>query len=178
MSAEKFILTLDGLSFGARALVMATYALMIETQNEEVEIAAVKLALNISDEAFEELFAEGREACVIYRAGWGVWDRVHLMVAEDVLMRALGAAGRPNAKAWADLRVRVFARHEPECAYCSKSDCELVLDHVVPVSRGGSNHPANLLPACVDCNSTKGGKPWQEWCEILNARHREGCGGQ
>lgn len=40
------------------------------------------------------------------------------------------------------------------CAYCVKKPAE-TLDHAVPVSRGGSNWPANIYPACFSCNSEK-----------------------
>jgi len=47
------------------------------------------------------------------------------------------------------------------CAYCSRSyEC---IDHVIPLSRGGSNWPANLMPACKSCNSSKGDKTLEEW---------------
>jgi 5-methylcytosine-specific restriction endonuclease McrA len=29
------------------------------------------------------------------------------------------------------------------------------IDHVRPLVKGGSNHPANLRPACRSCNSAK-----------------------
>ena len=37
------------------------------------------------------------------------------------------------------------------------------VDHVIPVACGGSNWPANLRPACRDCNSRKGAKSWREF---------------
>lgn len=48
------------------------------------------------------------------------------------------------------------------CAYCRKRPYEH-LDHVVPLSRGGSNWPANLRPACARCNKSKGKKKLSEW---------------
>jgi 5-methylcytosine-specific restriction endonuclease McrA len=33
------------------------------------------------------------------------------------------------------------------------------IDHVIPLSRGGSNWPANLRPACSDCNLSKWANP-------------------
>lgn len=30
------------------------------------------------------------------------------------------------------------------------------LDHVVPLSRGGSHNPGNLVSACLSCNQRKG----------------------
>lgn len=37
------------------------------------------------------------------------------------------------------------------------------VDHVIPLSRGGTNWPANLRPCCLSCNSSKGAKHWQRW---------------
>lgn len=36
------------------------------------------------------------------------------------------------------------------------------IDHVIPVSRGGSEWPANLRPVCKSCNSRKGTRPLRE----------------
>ena len=36
-----------------------------------------------------------------------------------------------------------------------------VTDHVIALSRGGSNWPANLRPACRRCNGTKGTRSWR-----------------
>lgn len=47
------------------------------------------------------------------------------------------------------------------CAYCN-GPYESI-DHVVPLSRGGSNWPANLRPACKKCNFTKGTKRLLKW---------------
>lgn len=32
------------------------------------------------------------------------------------------------------------------------------IDHVIPLSRGGTHWPANLRPACADCNLRKGNR--------------------
>ena len=80
-----------------------------------------------------------------------------------------------------------FARHEPEsrpsngrrsfsrkkllavyqqsngvCVACGKSD-ELEVDHIIPLSRGGSNDLSNLQLLCSTCNRSKGAKTMQEW---------------
>ena len=48
------------------------------------------------------------------------------------------------------------------CAYCG-AEGELHVDHVIPLSRGGTNWPANLRPACPSCNRRKGNKLLSEW---------------
>lgn len=40
------------------------------------------------------------------------------------------------------------------CLACGASDL-LTADHVVPLSRGGSNHISNIQPLCRDCNNRK-----------------------
>ena len=41
------------------------------------------------------------------------------------------------------------------------------IDHVLPVSRGGSNWPANLQLLCVSCNRSKSDKTMEEWIARL-----------
>lgn len=71
--------------------------------------------------------------------------------------RKLGAPGWYTAE---QLEARV-AFYGHRCAYCG-GPFEHV-DHVVPLSRGGSNWPANLRPACKACNLSKGKKRLSEW---------------
>lgn len=48
-----------------------------------------------------------------------------------------------------------------KCAYCEVGftyECEWTtptLDHIMPVSKGGSSHLSNLVPCCKKCNHTK-----------------------
>ena len=49
-----------------------------------------------------------------------------------------------------DLR-RLYASR---CTYCG-TDGSMTLDHVIPVSRGGSLGIGNLAPACESCNKSK-----------------------
>jgi 5-methylcytosine-specific restriction enzyme A len=49
------------------------------------------------------------------------------------------------------------------CAYCGCDltqlpTPEVTADHVVPVSKGGPNVIANIMPACRACNSSKGNR--------------------
>lgn len=43
------------------------------------------------------------------------------------------------------------------CHYCGQrvGAAALTLDHVVPVSRGGTSTKGNVVPACERCNRTK-----------------------
>ena len=53
-----------------------------------------------------------------------------------------------------------------KCAYCGK-DCEgnYHIDHILPVSRGGSNDRENLCLSCPNCNWSKNDKTAEEFME-------------
>lgn len=55
------------------------------------------------------------------------------------------------------LRFEILRRDNHTCRYCGESapDVKLTIDHVVPVSLGGSDDPTNLVAACPDCNAGK-----------------------
>jgi 5-methylcytosine-specific restriction endonuclease McrA len=63
-----------------------------------------------------------------------------------------GAIGYTTAK---QLRARIDY-YGGRCWMCG--DLADTIDHVIPISRGGSNWPANQRPACVSCNSSKQAK--------------------
>ena len=71
--------------------------------------------------------------------------------------RVLAAPGAASAE---QLRARI-AFYGHRCAYC-RGVFEHV-DHVIPLSRGGSNWPANLRPACAPCNLSKRNLTLREW---------------
>lgn len=60
--------------------------------------------------------------------------------------------------------IHVYLAHGRECAYCGKVGGELPdPDHVVPLSRGGSNSITNIVPACRRCNGDKRDLLLDEW---------------
>lgn len=55
---------------------------------------------------------------------------------------------------------------ENKCAYCDNppiDDKSLTVDHVKPKSRGGEDRTSNCVPACKQCNHSKGSSNWIEW---------------
>ncbi len=55
-------------------------------------------------------------------------------------------------------RLVILARDNKICVYCTAvlSEDNFVLDHLVPVSKGGSNKKHNLVAACEVCNRRRG----------------------
>jgi len=56
-----------------------------------------------------------------------------------------------------------------KCHYCEGSfpPSELTMDHIVPISRGGTSTKGNVVPACKECNSKKKYLLPIEWEEYL-----------
>lgn len=54
-------------------------------------------------------------------------------------------------------RFEIFKRDGFRCVYCGSTPVQSALrvDHVVPVSEGGTNKHSNLVTACFDCNAGK-----------------------
>ena len=59
-----------------------------------------------------------------------------------------------------DVRHAVYLRDNYRCRICGKGDkdYDLQIDHIKPVSKGGTNDMSNLQTLCEDCNKEKGNK--------------------
>lgn len=74
-----------------------------------------------------------------------------------------GRFDRLGPVAWASLRRRTFERDDFTCQYCGARGGKLECDHVIPISKGGTNEPGNLITACEECNRDKRGRMLEEW---------------
>lgn len=70
---------------------------------------------------------------------------------------------RPSPATWKIIRATVFERDDYTCQYCGKRGVRLECDHILAISRGGSNKIENLATACFDCNRSKRAKTIEEW---------------
>jgi 5-methylcytosine-specific restriction endonuclease McrA len=66
-----------------------------------------------------------------------------------------GAKGKTTASQISFLQKTLNYR----CVYCNEPlGTDWHLDHLVPLSKGGTNYPNNLVPSCAKCNLQKGRK--------------------
>lgn len=69
-------------------------------------------------------------------------------------------------KEWWPLRWAILQRDMFICAYCGvegEKNTKWCVDHIVPLSRGGTNEPGNLTACCSPCNSSKSDRLLSEW---------------
>lgn len=95
------------------------------------------------------------------KTGWIAEDPTYRLIAHQLNWR-----GAPKYRRWqrmkaaggeiaASIRAFVFARDCFQCLICG-CESDLTIDHIEPVSRGGTNLIDNLQTLCRRCNGRKG----------------------
>lgn len=66
-------------------------------------------------------------------------------------------------------KAKMFARRKViPCVFCH---CKLTFDeatveHIIPISKGGTNHKENLTISCQTCNNNRRSVPFDEWKKV------------
>lgn len=77
----------------------------------------------------------------------------HLWHARQRIVRKLNNGGFHTLGEWETLK----AQYNWTCPGCGKHEPEIKLteDHIIPLSKGGSDNIENIQPLCKSCNSRK-----------------------
>ena len=57
----------------------------------------------------------------------------------------------------------ILVMYDGRCAYCYQPSEKLQLEHIHPLSKGGTHTADNVVPACPSCNYSKGSKSLLRW---------------
>lgn len=74
---------------------------------------------------------------------------------------------------WARLRKIVARRDQWTCHYCGQHIKKGQVDHMIPLSKGGTDNLSNLVWACPNCNNKKGDRMIQ--ADFSDLREAEIC---
>lgn len=89
------------------------------------------------------------------------WTKEQLMPNDGIPTHPSQSPSRKRKSTGKRLRFEIFKRDNFTCQYCGAQppDVVLVVDHIHPVSAGGTNDELNLITACETCNQGKADKP-------------------
>lgn len=125
-----------------------------------IPIDHIKVGIEILENPDENSRTEDEEGRRIVRLddhrAWG-WRLVNYRKFQNI------ERDRCKSAEWQELRTAVFHRDNFTCAYCGHYGGSLECDHIVPVSKGGSDDLDNLATACRACNRSKGAKDLESW---------------
>ena len=129
------------------------------------------LALNASFEPLTmvpvrralRLIIDGK-AEIVETDGGGVVRSISLAVPRPAVIRLVKFIHVPRKFRRQVTNTFLFARDDYSCQFCGRRqnalrfrEC-LTRDHLVPLSRGGTNDWANVITACSSCNTRKGNR--------------------
>jgi 5-methylcytosine-specific restriction endonuclease McrA len=129
------------------------------------------LALNASFEPLTmvpvrralRLVIEGK-AEIVEAEGIDVVRSERLVLPKPAIIRLVKFVHVPRRFRRQVTNIFLFARDHYSCQYCLRSQAELrareclTRDHLVPISRGGTNEWTNVVTACSTCNTRKGNR--------------------
>ena len=96
----------------------------------------------------------------IMRGWWPADDgRLYHPVVTEMVHELITARGtsKTRQKTFRNKTLHVRVRDGGACVYCG-ARAYLSLDHLLPLSRGGTGEDTNLVTACRSCNSRKGAR--------------------
>ena len=129
------------------------------------------LALNASFEPLTmvpvrralRLIIDGK-AEIVETDGGGVVRSINLAVPRPAVIRLVKFVHVPRRFRRQVTNTFLFARDAYQCQFCGRPQSQLrpreclTRDHLVPLSRGGTNAWSNVVTACSTCNARKGNR--------------------
>lgn len=135
------------------------------TSNELLKVVADLWTMTLKDTGRSPIMSDLRKygfqlsPCTISNR-FGTWRKA-LLEANKISDSGTLSQPEETARGRTAISVRkrflVFKRDLYQCQICRRSGVELEVDHIIPISRGGSDTVDNLQALCVPCNRGKSG---------------------
>ncbi len=134
-------------------MVLQARCLALNTSFEPLTLVPVRRALRLVIDGKAEIVEADKERC---------FRSEHLTIPRPSVIRLVRFVHVPRKFRRQVTNTFLFARDRYSCQYCRRSadqfrerEC-LTRDHLVPLSRGGTNDWSNVTTSCSTCNTRKG----------------------
>ena len=85
-----------------------------------------------------------------------------------------GKSDKLPTKSPSRMLLKLYEIQNHNCPYCSNNmKDDIHIDHIIPLSKGGSNEVYNLILCCSSCNLRKNAKELDVWLEECNINYDE-----
>jgi 5-methylcytosine-specific restriction endonuclease McrA len=107
--------------------------------------------------SLESVKKRSGEYCILWKGGISKNRKEYYRFkCLERVARKKNAQGSHTQEEWIELKKRCNFK----CLHCGKDEPTILLtqDHIIPLSKGGSDNIENIQPLCKSCNSRKGNK--------------------
>jgi len=134
--------------------------------NEELisELRRVAKTLGFENVTKNEFKKHGKYGDTIYGKRFGSWYKANIAAGlEGYDHGKKRKANFKRVRIRSQVKLNILRRDKHQCCLCHKSPNRfpypnLQIDHIIPVSKGGSNDESNLWTLCQKCNRAKSDK--------------------
>ena len=105
-------------------------------------------------ESARQYYLNNKDKQYLYTRDWRRRNRARsVQQVIKRISRLRGAEGSYTFEEWELLK----KKHDFRCLYCGRQEpvIKLTRDHIIPITKGGSNYISNIQPLCGSCNSRK-----------------------
>lgn len=139
-------------------------SVLADVKHERRHVQRTQAKVRHSKKGLEQ-YAKNRKHWIERTRKWQALnpERVRVYANKQRVMR-LQAEGFHTAQ---DIK-NLLAAQRNRCLWCKKdTKSRYHVDHIIPLSRGGSDWPSNLCISCPECNMSKGAKMPSEFAGVL-----------
>lgn len=98
-----------------------------------------------------EYFNKNKERVIKRRKSDPLYREKKNVIWQRRRARLIGNGGSHTILEWTSLK----KQYQNKCAMCQQEK-KLTKDHIIPLSKGGTDYISNIQPLCQSCNSKKG----------------------